>query len=232
VPDCETCIRALIHSVPSLPVFRSISSNAAYWQGEDTGLAASRIKVFEGLSQGGMPFYFKDWKDFEHCAGRLLATGSIDSVRDIWWEMRPHPDFGTLEVRIGYMPATFAASAAYVAYVRAEAMAAAQDENRPRIHPSLIRDNRWRACRYGSRATMIDPFSEELVPVLDWLERRLDQLADQGINASELDLVQNRIPHWRSHGGGAESQRELFNTTDDFSAMIRAMRELDGWSNP
>ncbi|NWF35778.1 YbdK family carboxylate-amine ligase [Mariprofundus sp. KV] len=230
MPDGDVCIKAMNHLLPIMPVFLAISANSPFWHGEATGLAASRIKIFEGLSQGGMPFYFNDWKDFEHCTARLTATGSIESVRDIWWEMRPHPDFGTLEVRIGDMPARFADSAAYVAYVRAEAMAAAQDSSRPKVHPSLIRENRWRACRYGMRATIIDPFTEELIPMLDWLEKRLDQLADQGIAASELDLVQSQIGHWRNNGGGAESQRELFNTTDSFPAMIRAMRELDGWS--
>jgi len=184
MPDGDSCIKAMNHLLPIMPVFLAISANSPFWHGEKTGLAASRIKIFEGLSQGGMPFYFNDWKDFEHCTARLTATGSIESVRDIWWEMRPHPDFGTLEVRIGDMPATFADSAAYVAYVRAEAMAAAQDASRPKVHPSLIRENRWRACRYGTRATIIDPFTEELVPVLDWLEHRLDQLADQGIPGS------------------------------------------------
>ncbi|ATX82033.1 carboxylate-amine ligase [Mariprofundus ferrinatatus] len=231
MPDGDTCIKAMNHLLPIMPIFLAISANSPFWHGEKTGLAASRIKIFEGLSQGGMPFYFADWKDFEHCTARLTATGSIESVRDIWWEMRPHPDFGTLEVRIGDMPTSYNDTAAYIAYVRAEAMAAAQDSERPKVHPSLIRENRWRACRYGIRATIIDPFTEELVPVLDWLEHRLQQLADQGYAASELELVSSQIDRWRNNGGGAESQRELFDTTDDFSAMIRAMRELDGWSN-
>lgn len=231
MPDGNTCIKAMNHLLPIMPVFLAISANSPFWHGEKTGLAASRIKIFEGLSQGGMPFYFANWHDFEHCTARLTATGSIESVRDIWWEMRPHPDFGTLEVRIGDMPARFDDTAAYIAYVRAEAMAAALDEERPQVHPSLIRENRWRACRYGIRATIIDPFTEELFPVLDWLERRLEQLAKQGIANSELDLVQGQISQWRNNGGGAESQRELYDTTNDFSAMIRAMRELDGWGS-
>ena len=230
MPDGDSCIRAMNNLLPIMPVFLAISANSPFWHGEKTGLAASRIKVFEGLSQGGMPFYFADWKDFEYCTGKLTSTGSIESVRDIWWEMRPHPDFGTLEVRIGDMPARFDDNAAYIAYVRAEAMAAAMDNDRPKVHPSLIRENRWRACRYGIHATIIDPFNEELIPVLEWLEKRLDQLAAQGISGSELELVSGQIGHWRKHGGGAESQRELFDTSNDFSAMIRSMRELDGWS--
>ncbi len=231
MPDGDSCIHAMNQLLPIMPMFLAISANSPFWHGEKTGLAASRIKIFEGLSQGGMPFYFKDWQDFEHCASRLKATGSIDSVRDIWWEMRPHPNFGTLEIRIGDMPGNFADSAAYIAYVRAEAIAAAKGDKQltPRVHPSLIRENRWRACRYGMQAIMIDPLTEELIPLLEWLEHRLDRLAGLGAESSELEIVRQRIPHWRQHGGGAEMQLRIYNQTADFAAMLKAMREQDGW---
>ncbi len=230
MPDGDSCIHAMNQLLPIMPMFLAISANSPFWHGEATGLAASRIKIFEGLSQGGMPFYFNDWQDFEHCASRLKATGSIDSVRDIWWEMRPHPTFGTLEIRIGDMPGNYADSAAYIAYVRAEAIAAASSsQTTRRVHPSLIRENRWRACRYGMRAIMIDPVSEELMPLLDWLEQRLDQLAVQGADNTELTLIKSRLPYWRSHGGGADMQTKLYDHNKDFAAMVKAMRQQDGW---
>ncbi|TLS67917.1 YbdK family carboxylate-amine ligase [Mariprofundus erugo] len=231
MPDGDSCIHAMNHLLPVLPVFLAISANSPFWHGEDTGLSASRIKIFEGLSQGGMPFYFENWRDFEHCAGRLQATGSIDSVRDIWWEMRPHPDFGTLEVRIGDMPACRDDAAAYIAYVRAEAMAALHADAIPRIHPSLIRENRWRACRFGMRATIIDPFTEELIPVLDWLEKRLERLDQCGIDRSELALVAGRMDCWRSHGGGDAIQRHLFSRQSSLPDLVRAIRLQDGWNS-
>ncbi len=231
MPDGNTCILAMNRLLPVMPVFLALSANSPFWQGEDTGLAASRIKVFEGLSQGGMPFYFNDWPDFEHCAGRLLATGSIDSVRDIWWEMRPHPDFGTLEIRIGDMPLHYSDAAAYIAYVRAEAMAAAQGAAMARVHPSLIRENRWRACRYGMDATIIAPENEAMVPLLDWLRGRLEHLARQGADNEDLAIVAARIPHWHRHGGGAQMQRRLYRRNGDFSSLVRQMREKDGWND-
>jgi len=230
MPSGDGCIAALNHLLPVMPVFLAISANSPYWTKHDTGLSSCRIKVFEGLSQGGMPFYFEDWQDFEHCTHRLMATGSIDSVRDIWWEMRPHPDFGTLEIRIGDMPATRADTAAYVAYVRAEAMAAAHAETRSRVHPSLIRENRWRACRYGINATIIAPESEELVPVLDWVEKRLDILPGQGAEAADIAIVRERLAHWRSHGDGADRQRRIRQGHPNWDDMISLMRQ-DGWND-
>ncbi|MFQ5581190.1 MAG: YbdK family carboxylate-amine ligase [Mariprofundaceae bacterium] len=230
MPDGDTCIAAMNRLLPVIGVFLAISANSPFWRGHDTGLASSRIKIFEGLSQGGMPFYFEHWQDFEHCICRLLATGSIDSVRDIWWEMRPHPDFGTLEIRIGDMPVCQADTMAYVAYVRAEVLAAVKTEtNENRVHPSLIRENRWRACRYGMLATIIDPQSESLMPVLQWLERRLDTLADNGADAEDLNIVKQRLPYWQQQGDGAALQRKLFASYPNQADMVHALMAQDGW---
>ncbi len=231
MPDGDACIRVMNQLLPIMPVFLAISANSPFWQGQDTGLAASRIKIFEGLSQGGMPFYFNDWHDFEHCASRLLATGSIDSVRDIWWEMRPHPDFGTLEVRIGDMPLNLADTAAYIAYVHAEAMFALNVAETLRVHPSLIRENRWRACRHGIEATIIDPHSEALIPLLDWLERRLDILLANGADHDAIELVGRRLTDWRRDGGGAQRQRALYARHQDFRRLVQELRLQDGWQD-
>ncbi len=230
MPDGDRCIAALNHLLPIIPVFLAVSANSPFWAGHDTGLASARIKIFEGLSQGGMPFYFENWRDFEHCASRLMATGSIDSVRDIWWEMRPHPDFGTLEIRIGDMPATREDTLAYVALVRAEAMAAIHAGGKRRVHPSLIRENRWRACRYGLKATIIDPETETLIPVLDWLEKRLEILPQMGAEAEDIELVRRRLPEWRAGGDGASRQRAIHRAHPDWAETIRRMRR-DGWDD-
>jgi len=231
MPDGDTCISAMNRLMPVMPVFLAISANSPFWCGRDTGLSSTRLKIFEGLSQGGMPFYFEDWADFACCAQRLMNTGSIDSVRDIWWEMRPHPDFGTLEVRIGDMPATHADTLAYIAYVRAEVMAAAQDDasGYRRVHPSLIRENRWRACRYGMDAELIDPDGEKVVPVLDLLSLRLEMLSRNGADAADVDTVCRQLGEWRKLGDGAARQRRWRETCPDWSDMIRGMREQDGW---
>jgi len=230
MPGGDECIQVMNRLLPVMPVFLALSANSPFWNGEDTGLAASRIKIFEGLSQGGMPFYFNDWSDFEHCAGRLLTTGSIDSVRDIWWEMRPHPDFGTLEVRIADMPASRSDAAACIAYIRAEAMAALHGSpGDSHVHPSLIRENRWRASRYGMQMELIDPQTEKLSPVLDWLENRLGMLTSHGASAEDIGIVSAQLQTWRKSGDGANRQRQLRKSCNGFAQMIAAMRKQDGW---
>lgn len=230
MPDGDTCIHVMNQLLPISPVFLAISANSPFWQGDDTGLCSSRVKIFEGLSQGGMPFYFHNWQDFEHCAGRLLATGSVDSVRDIWWEMRPHPDFGTMEIRIGDMPATKNDTAAYIAYARAEVMAAMNIEPGKKVHPSLIRENRWRACRYGMQSEIIDPVSEEPVSLLFWIEKRLHWLAEHGAESEDLNIVKEQLPHWHKSGDGATRQRILFEQSGNLEKVVDLMRHTDGWS--
>ncbi len=229
MPNGDACIRTMNRLLPIMPAFLALSANSPFWHGDDTGLASTRIKIFEGLSQGGMPFYFRDWLDFEHCASRLMASGSIDSVRDIWWEMRPHPDFGTLEIRIGDMPASRQDAAAYIAYVRAEALAAFWGHGAPKLHPSLIRENRWRACRYGVHMEWIDPFTEEKVWFLDWLEQRLEALAHHAIPEAELMHVARMLPTWRRSGSGSHRQRHALLATEELPAMIAHMIDRDGW---
>ncbi len=224
MPDGETCIQASNHLLPLLPMFLALSANSPYWAGHDTGLASARIKIAEGLSQGGMPFYFQNWADFQRCTRQLLATHSIDSIRDIWWEMRPHPDYGTLEIRISDLPATLADTEACVAYIRAEAIAAMAQGAAPMVHHSLIRENRWRACRFGMQAAMIDPWTATVMPMLDWLEQRLDFLQARA-PAEELAIVAARLPYWRIHGDGASRQRQLA----DLPASSRIQHQVSAW---
>ncbi len=230
MPDGDSCIHTLNQLLPISPVFLAMSANSPFWQGDDTGLSSSRVKIFEGLSQGGMPFYFKDWKDFEHCADRLLATGSIDSVRDIWWEMRPHPDFGTLEIRIGDMPGNRADATAYVAYVRSEAISAIHSKSSRRVHPSLIRENRWRACRYGIQAEIIDPASEEPVKLLTWLNKRLAWLLDHGADRADINIIHQQIDRWEGEGDGATRQRNMLKHSGTLQDVVAHMYQNDGWS--
>ncbi|HET9443010.1 MAG TPA: YbdK family carboxylate-amine ligase, partial [Acidimicrobiales bacterium] len=83
-----------------IPHFLALSASSPFWIGMDTGLASSRSKVFEGLPTAGVPLPMADWAEFEEFMTTLICSGSIGSVREVWWDIRPHPDFGTVELRI------------------------------------------------------------------------------------------------------------------------------------
>ncbi|MFZ0390583.1 MAG: YbdK family carboxylate-amine ligase, partial [Calditrichia bacterium] len=81
-----------------LPCFIALSASSPFWNGFDTGMATSRIKIFEELPNAGIPYYFEDWKSYSEMVEILIRTNSISTVRDLWWDIRPHPIFGTIEV--------------------------------------------------------------------------------------------------------------------------------------
>ncbi len=83
-----------------VPHFLALSASSPFWRGADTGLASARSKIFEGLPTAGLPVQLADWDEFEQLMGTLVASGTIETIREVWWDIRPHPGFGTVELRI------------------------------------------------------------------------------------------------------------------------------------
>ena len=83
-----------------VPHFLALSASSPYWIGTDTGLASARSKVFEGLPTAGLPYQLSGWEEFEGLMGTLVTSGTIETIREVWWDIRPHPNFGTVELRI------------------------------------------------------------------------------------------------------------------------------------
>jgi carboxylate-amine ligase len=142
-----------------IPHLLALSSSSPFWEGHDTGLASTRSKVFEGLPTAGLPAELADWDDFEQYMTTLVAAGAITSVREVWWDIRPHPDFGTIELRMcDGMPTLFEVSA--VAALAQSLLAhldrlhdAGELPERPREW--ILRENKWRAGRFGLGADLI-----------------------------------------------------------------------------
>jgi carboxylate-amine ligase len=142
-----------------IPHLLALSSSSPYWEGRDTGLASTRSKVFEGLPTAGLPVELADWDEFEQYMTTLVTAGAITSVREVWWDIRPHPDFGTIELRMcDGMPTLYEVAA--VAAL-AQSLIAHLDERhdagelpaRPREW--ILRENKWRAGRFGLDADLI-----------------------------------------------------------------------------
>lgn len=121
LPSGDACIRymnAFLHLVPHLI---ALSASSPFWRGVDTGLCASRPTVYEAHPTSGLPVLVRDWSEFNMVYNDMLRTGSINSMKDIWWDLRPSPGYGTLEIRICDGPATMAELGAITAYIQANA---------------------------------------------------------------------------------------------------------------
>jgi len=143
---------------PYLPLFLALSASSPFWTGSDTGLASARTAVFESVPNAGAPHFFRDWAHFCRYVGRMERSKSIRSLKDLWWDIRPNPAYGTIEVRICDGLPTLKETLACVALVQA-IMARLDERYRDgqRFDPPswpLYRENKWRAVRWGIETEM------------------------------------------------------------------------------
>ena len=136
-----------------LPHFLALSASSPYWVGCDTGLASARTKVFEGMPTAGLPYQLSGWDEFEAYMETLISTNSIESVREVWWDVRPHPGFGTVELRIcdGLPTLDEIGAVAALTQCLVEQFDTQLDRGYTLPTPPswVLRENKWRASRYG-----------------------------------------------------------------------------------
>ena len=142
-----------------IPHFLALSGSSPFWEGRDTGLASSRSKVFEGLPTAGLPAPLENWADFEQFMETLVSSQAISSVREVWWDIRPHPDFGTVELRMcdGIPTLSEVAAVAALAQSLVAHLDALDDRGftLPRHRDWILRQNKWRAGRHGLETDLI-----------------------------------------------------------------------------
>jgi len=162
-----------------IPHFLALSASSPYWHGRDTGLASSRSKVFENLPTAGLPYRLNDWREFEEFMDTLVTAQAITSIREVWWDIRPHPDFGTVELRICDGIPTFREVAALAAMAQSlvEWLDTRIDRGEALPVPKewVLRVNKWRAARYGIDAAIIGDDQGTRVD----LRRSVRELVDQ-----------------------------------------------------
>jgi len=163
-----------------IPHLLALSASSPYWEGHDTGLASSRSKVFEGLPTAGLPAPIEDWSDFEHFMHTLQESDSISSIREVWWDVRPHPDFGTVELRMcdGIPTLREVASIAAVAQSLVARLDQLHDQGYtlPRHRDWILRQNKWRAGRYGLDTDIIVDDKGRLQPLRTSIEDMVEEL--------------------------------------------------------
>jgi carboxylate-amine ligase len=158
MPDGDTAIRVCNRVQAYLPILLTLSTSSPYSQGEDTGLMSYRTKLFEALPQAGVYSHLGSWKHFSEEVRMLQDVGVITSMRDLWWDARPSPEFGTLEIRICDLPIRFSDILGITAVMQALAATLAEDKTLcPPLNQYIIRANKWQAARHGLQGGYVDP---------------------------------------------------------------------------
>jgi carboxylate-amine ligase len=164
-----------------IPHFLALSASSPFWMGADTGLASARSKVFEALPTAGLPYQLSGWDDFENFMETLISAQTIQSIREVWWDVRPHPNFGTVELRIcdGLPTLREIGWAAALSQCLVEMFNGQLDKGYTLPTPKgwTVRENKWRAARYGVDAEIIVDESGRTVLLRDAVCELVDDLA-------------------------------------------------------
>jgi glutamate---cysteine ligase / carboxylate-amine ligase len=163
-----------------LPHLLALAASSPYWEGRDTGLASCRTKVFESLPTAGLPYRLTDWGDFEQFMETMVTAETIRSIREVWWDIRPHPDFGTVELRMcdGIPTLSEVAALAALAQSLVEWLDGQIDGggSLPAPREWVVRENKWRAARHGIDAELIVDAHGQKRPTRDWIIELVDAL--------------------------------------------------------
>jgi carboxylate-amine ligase len=215
-----------------VPHFLALSASSPYWVGADTGLASARSKVFEGMPTAGLPYQLSGWDGFEDYMETLISTHAIESVREVWWDIRPHPDFGTVELRIcdGLPTLDEIGAVAAMSQCLVERFDREIDRGYTLPVPAswVLRENKWRAARYGLDAEIIvddrgtvRPVREALTDLVDDLmptAKRLDCAAELG---DVLRILEVGGSYQRQRAVAAAHDGRLEPVVDSLLAELR-----------
>jgi glutamate---cysteine ligase / carboxylate-amine ligase len=177
IPDPETAIRVNDRMRVHLPVLLALSANSPFWQGRDSGLASARTPLFQAFPRVGVPRAFRDYSTYVETVDLLIRTGAVPESTFLWWDVRPQPALGTVEVRIMDAQTRCGDTAALVALVASLVKLEAEEgfaTETAITSPEVISENRFLAARDGVDAELINPDLEVRVPIADLLPGLLD----------------------------------------------------------
>lgn len=206
-----------------LPHIFALSTNSPFWQGENTGLKSYRSKVFERFPRTGIPDHFQSLSEYENYIKLLVKTRCIDNPKSIWWDIRMHPFFNTLEFRICDVPMRVdetIALAALIQAVTAKLHKLIKQNLGFRLYRRLLlNENKWRAARHGISGKLIDFGKQEEVPCVGLIHELLafvDDVVDELGSREEINYIHEIL----RHGTGADRQLQVWDKTKDTRAVV------------
>ncbi len=228
MPDGETAVRVCNLIQGFLPIFLTLSCSSPFFQGQDTGLMSYRTKLFEALPLAGIYEYMRDWQHFGDELEKLTRYGIITGFRDLWWDARPSPEFGTIEIRVCDLPVKFTNILALVALIQSTAVWLAEEmkESAP-LDPYLLKANKWQAARHGLDGRFVDPTGLLVEQPLKYrlaamvLKSRIEPFSV----SLGSDLYLQDLDSIISGGTGADLMRRIYQHSRDFHTVVRDIQK-------
>lgn len=226
VPDGEKAIAVANALNPYLPHLLALSASSPFWDSEETGLASTRVKIFETLPTAGLPYQLTNWSAFQRFMKTLITAGAIETIREVWWDIRPHPGFGTIEMRVcDGVPSLkeICGLAALYQCLVVWLSRRYEEGDTPTLHPRwIIRENKWRASRWGLETDIISSDTGETKNLAEDIADHLERLKP---TAEDLDCL-NEL-HWVTETMLRQPsylrQKKIYAETGDFMAVCDSL---------
>ncbi|MBA3471377.1 MAG: carboxylate-amine ligase [Herpetosiphonaceae bacterium] len=223
MPDNQTCIEIMNVARYFMPHLLMLSTSSPFWMGRNTGFHSYRSIVFTNFPRTGIPDIYQSYSEFEQYVQTLIETKSIDNAKKIWWDLRPHPLFGTLEVRVCDIATKVDEAIMLAAFVQAIFVKIytlfRQNQTFRVYNRSLINENKWRAARYGLDGKLIDFGKKAELParalMLELREFVEDVVDDLGSRAA-VDYIYTVL----EQGTSADRQLKTYAETNDLTAVV------------
>jgi glutamate---cysteine ligase / carboxylate-amine ligase len=230
VDDPDKAIHVVNGLLVDLPLLMALSASSPFWRGEPTGLASTRQPIFAAFPRSGPPPRFRDYEDYAAVVGQLEKTGCIADYTHIWWDIRPHPRLGTVEIRIcdcvTRVEDAVAIAAFCQALVKHYCELAEQEGGIPGYHRILTTENKWLAVRYGLEAPIMDlnTGARNRIAVAQLVRRRLEEIephARELGSDSELEGIREIL----RRGNGSDRQLRVYNANRDIVEVVREIAD-------
>ena len=233
-PDKTSTIELLNEARYFLPHLLALSTSSPFWQGRDTGLKSYRTTVFRRFPRSGIPDEFSSWSEYEEYLNTLVELHCIDDGKKVWWDLRPHPTFGTLEFRICDVPTSPRVTVALAALAQAlvvKLYRLRMSNLGFRIYSrAYVEENKWRAARYGIDGRLIDFGKRTEVPMRELAGELLefvDDVVDELGSRKALEYVRTIA----AEGTSADRQLQVYRETGDLRAVVQWLVEETRASN-
>jgi carboxylate-amine ligase len=228
IEDREAAIRIMNSLRYFLPHILALSTNSPFWLGMETGYKSYRAKVFENFPRTNLPDSFADYSEFESYVNLLIKTNCIDNAKKIWWDVRPHPFFNTVEVRVCDIPLRAEETVAIAALIQATAAKLwklhESNQDYRQYSRALLMENKFRAVRYGLAGRLIDFGKQEEIAECDLILEYLGFI-DDVVDELESRKAIGYIPTMLKQGSGADRQLKVFHETGNLTKVVDYMAE-------
>jgi carboxylate-amine ligase len=218
------CDRIMCH----LPTLLALSVSSPFWEGRVTGLQSHRSKIMEGLPTAGLPTLMRNWSEYVWLVNNMIDTGFINTIREIWWDVRPHHQFGTVEVRVCDMPANLGDTLAIASFIQCLVKYLSDEIDQGTYqndsHPMMVQQNKWRAARFGNQAMLVDTYTYQVAPVTEVVDRMVATLRPA---AAELCCEQylTRCLKLAREPSAAQRQLEILAETNEPREIVRRLTD-------